>query len=118
MRKLLIATLLITTAALAVDPIVLRPAGPLSAVASKAVWTSGTMTGQQAALLFGGVPLPQMLDICGCPTNNHHIITVNVNLTNKLFAAIDPANTNIIGFVAAQWWPDTETTFTTQVPKK
>ena len=108
MKKMLVSVMLVATCAMAVDPVILHPAGPLSQVTSKAIWTSGMMTGQQAAYLFGGVPLPQMLDLSNCPTNDHHIVVVNVNLTNKTYAAIALDNTNVIGFVSACWWPDDE----------
>jgi len=117
MKKLLIACLFAAAVTMAGNPIVLMPSGPLQNVVSKGIWTSGIMTGQQAAYLFVGAPLPSMLDMSNCPTNTHHIISINVNLTNKLFSALALDNTNQIGFVSAYWWPDGDDVVSIKAPK-
>ena len=118
MKRLLISCLLVATVSMAENPIVLIPSGPLQSVVSKGIWTSGIITGQQAAYLFSGTPLPTVLDCSNCPTNDHHIISINVSLTNRLYSAISVDNTNQIGFVSAYWWPDGGEVVSIKAPKK
>jgi hypothetical protein len=106
MTTRIIASILLAATLAVAAPIVLVPSGPISQAQSPAIWTAGNITGAQAYGLFTGTPLAAMLDMSQCPTNDHHIVVCNVNLTNRTYAAISPANTNAIGKVTLMWWPD------------